>query len=1304
MNTYAFIDEGSSVSLCSQDLAARLGVPLTDTVVELHTCNAASTVNEKVDSLEIQGIGEELAFVVKDVLVMEKIVDVSDSIPTEDLTLMYPHLKDLKFPELDTKRVELLLGSSLHEAFLQQEHRVGAPGEPCGLRTALGWTVYGKDERDQIVSATPRFTVNFVSSSEEKRRSCQNLLKIMEHDFQDVEPHTSKLALSQEDQRALSMLEESVCKVGRHYSVGLLWKEKISGQWNNRSLAEKRMEGLRKRFEKDPNLFQQYSDKINEYIDNGYAIRLPDELLPKSENTNYIPHHCTSLLTKFRVVFDCSARFKGVCLNDLLLEGPDLTNNLIGVLLRFKQYPIAFVADIKQMFSQVFVDEKDRDALRFLWFSENDFKQPLVEYQMQTHVFGAKCSPSCAAFALRRTAMDNAVDADEATTHTVLRNIYVDDLCKSCATEEEATRLVVQLRELLVSGGFYLTKFVSNAKGVLENLAAKDLASSVNLASDKLPPHKTLGVFWDAESDHVKVHVNIKQKPCTRRGLLSMISQTYDPLGILQPFLLPARLLLQEACRAELDWDEPLDQLSGLESNWETWLGQLSHLEGISLRRNFVANEKSQLIWCELHTFSDASTVGYGACSYLRCSYSDGSIESNFVMGKSRVTPLKTMSMPRLELVAAVLGAKLSNKICDELDLHVNRVYYWTDASVVLRYIHNTSSRFEIFVSNRLNVLHALTSVKQWRYLPGKLNPADIASRGLQPCQVREAELWLKGPKYLLSADCSEWPEQPDFVDKKLPDVSRNEVLCATGMGNDRVFACLNATDFWHQLFARYSTFDKLLRTVAWILRFIGYLQQKHLKTELTIPIGQLQVNDFEAARCAILKAMQSQIFPGVAKSLSSRKANDESAGMSAITQETATRNPQVREIRNLSPVLINGLLCVGGRLQNASLPLTAKHPIILPHEHPVTDLLIKHHHEKEGHLGVNHTLADLNKGYWILKGRSAVKKVLGACLTCQFWKAKPGQQQMSNLPFQRVNKTPPFTSIGTDLMGPVLVRVGRSDVKRWICIYNCLATRGVHFEVLQSLDVHAFMQGFNRFCSRRNVIPTDVYSDNGGNMIAAEKELNKVYKSSEWRTSRFGKIIRWHFNPPRASHHGGFYEIFFRIFRKIFSSIVKNSTLDDFDLLTYVTEIERILNNRPITALASGPNDVNALTPNAILTGCLSEDALTASFLKGDAYRRSWKKTQYLADCFWEQWLVHYLPLLQTRRKWFGTSRNLKIGDLVLIVDEQAKRGQWKKAIVVEVFPDKNGLVRSARLRTADATELIRDVRKICLLEGDLE
>ena len=326
------------------------------------------------------------------------------------------------------------------------------------------------------------------------------------------------------------------------------------------------------------------------------------------------------------------------------------------------------------------------------------------------------------------------------------------------------------------------------------------------------------------------------------------------------------------------------------------------------------------------------------------------------------------------------------------------------------------------------------------------------------------------------------------------------------------------------------------------------------------------------------------------------------------------------------------------GRLRNSSLPFDAKYPILLPHSHPVTDLLIVRHHKREGHMGFNHVLSDINQQYWIVNGRSAVKKVLNKCVVCHLWNANAGRQQMGDLPCHRVEKRRPFEVVGTDLMGPVAVSIGRSRVKRYICIFNCLATRAVHLEVVPSLDADGFLQAFQRFCSRRNVLPTDIYSDNGTNFVAAAKSLKKT---------------NWHFNPPRASHQGGFYEVFFLIFRKVFCSIATQATLNEFDLLTYVAEVERVINNRPTTVMPSSPDDWAALTPSAILTGSLGPtDESSERLLKAETYKSAWKKTQFLTERFWHQWSRQYLPLLQKRQKWFGTVPNFKVGDLVLMID----------------------------------------------------
>ena len=240
-------------------------------------------------------------------------------------------------------------------------------------------------------------------------------------------------------------------------------------------------------------------------------------------------------------MFDCSAKFQNKSLNDRLLVGPDLTCNLLGVLLRFREHPIAVVGDIKAMFSQVFVDEADCDVFRFLWYPDDDLTREPVDYRMLTRVFGAKSSPCCAAYALRATAHDNLTNASETTVRTVFRNVYVDDVCWLCKSEDSAIEFIDQLRNLLKSGGFHLTKFLSNNQRVLSSIPQKDLAPSVDLDRDCLPAQKALGVYWNPSSDRLMMKVDVKQRPCTRRGLLSMIAQTYDPLGLIQPFILPAK-------------------------------------------------------------------------------------------------------------------------------------------------------------------------------------------------------------------------------------------------------------------------------------------------------------------------------------------------------------------------------------------------------------------------------------------------------------------------------------------------------------------------------------------------------------------------------------------------------------------------------------------------------------------------------------------------------------------------------------------------------------------------------------------
>ena len=358
--------------------------------------------------------------------------------------------------------------------------------------------------------------VNFLNCKENSEESCKGILEVLSQDFQDVGLR-EKICSSVEDQRALEILNKTVDEVGNHYSVRLLWKDENVKFPNNRKMALMRLKSVKKKFLADSNYFKNYCEKINEYLECGYAVPVTENRSVVHHRVNYIPHHGVSTASKFRVVFDRSAKFCGKSLNDNLLGGPDLTCNLLAVLLRFRKWPIAVVADIKAMFSQMFVDKRDQDAFRFLWYPDDDLTEEPVDFRMRTHVFGAESSPCCAAVALLATAKDNLIGASEDVVSSVFKNVYVDDVCCSYKSTDIAIDSASQMRKLLKSGGFYLTKFSSNSE---------DRARDVHLNDSGLPAQKTLGVYWYSKCDRLLVRVGVRQRPCTRRGVMSMIAQT----------------------------------------------------------------------------------------------------------------------------------------------------------------------------------------------------------------------------------------------------------------------------------------------------------------------------------------------------------------------------------------------------------------------------------------------------------------------------------------------------------------------------------------------------------------------------------------------------------------------------------------------------------------------------------------------------------------------------------------------------------------------------------------------------------
>ena len=599
----------------------------------------------------------------------------------------WPHVADLEIPDVDSEYVTVLLGANVLEAILQREVRRGPPGQPAAVRTTFGWTLTGSVKGFAPPEGLHVMHIHTVPSPDDLlHKQMQNWWRTdsLGTKYEQTSPR------SLEDKKALKTLEETVKHVGDRYQAGMLWKRPDVEFPDNRAMAERRLTSTEKVLRRDHFLAEKYKEIIDGYVTKGFARKLtPEEAAIPVKKQWFLPRHPVlnpNKPGKVRMVMVARAKYNGVSLNDELLVGPDLLNNLCGVLLRFREERVAIAAGIESMLHQCLIMEQDQPALRFLWRNLETNRDPDI-YQMLVMLFGAASSPCTANYVLRKTADYDCEDPSFSpeTIEAVKRNFYMDDLLKSVRDETSATQLQKELTVLLARGGFRLTKCSSSSREVLSQIPNQEMASpSVNLELDELPVERSLGLLWNTETDSFRFAVSSRQSAPTKRGVLSQVSSVFDPLGILAPFLLPAKCLIQDLWRKKRGWDEPLDESNRVVL--ENWLADLSPLRVFELPR-CLCSDAPQDVRVELHVFGDASEKGFGAVCYARYVFPDGGIEVAFVMSKTRVAPLRQLSIPRLELQAALLAVRLADTVKRELTLCISKTVFWSDSKTVLLYI-----------------------------------------------------------------------------------------------------------------------------------------------------------------------------------------------------------------------------------------------------------------------------------------------------------------------------------------------------------------------------------------------------------------------------------------------------------------------------------------------------------------------------------------------------------------------------------------------------------------------------------------
>lgn len=1300
IQTYALLDTMSSLSFIDSHLAEQLSVTPVNTSLRLNTMTAK---NELVPSQAIGGLRvrplDSRNFVKLPLTHSTDNLSISPAtIPTPDIAASHSHLRviaDKLHPLQKNVQAGLLLGYDCPEALMPIDIITGTP---FAVRTPLGWSVIGDTPitdtlktlctapvvRDREVTVTTAqtqtedsqnqpplaATVAYVYRTKAVEATTTDLLHLMERDF--IEQEIGKR--SQDEVKFLQIVEEKI-KVNEDgkYEMPLPFRHGDPPLPDNRSAAVNRARTLRQQLMKNPKKREHYVQFMEASIADGYAERVPD-LQIETPVRWYIPHHGVyneKKPDKIRVVFDCSTRHRGECLNDHLLQGPDLINPLIGVLCRFRKGKIAFSCDIQQMFHQFYVCKPHRDYFRFLWWENGDLEGPLRDYRMRVHIFGATSSPGCANFGLKKIARDNS-DVCPQASKFIQQNFYIDDGLHSEDEIDAAVKILEGAVEICKRGRMRLHKIVSNSQELLSHFPASEIrdAQQLDLGAKEEPQvERTLGLQWRIQEDTFSFTPEVKTKPVTRRGMLSTVATLYDPLGLISPIVLLGRIILQKMCRNQALWDDPPPP--EVAEDWRRWVEGLSALHSLRIPRSFVSPHFGKTASAELHHFSDASEKGYGQCSYLRLKDTHGHVHCSLVMSKARVAPLKSVTIPRLELQAATLSVRMAEFLHNQLAYDSLTHHFWTDSEIVLAYIANTQKQFHVFVANRVSQIRSFSKPCHWSHVTTDRNPADMASRGKEVAQL-QSSCWYEGPPFLWQPEVpkqeEEFAVQPDDVEVR---------RCMAAHEAQATFVTME------KRFARFSSLQSLLRAFGLLLRALA----RRGGRELT------PVQSWELAEQRLITIAQKNFLARPSPQLKN-----------SMEQLNCRKSEE-------DLVVVRGRISAPNRRREVSVP------ILLPKDSHLTVLIATDCHVKTGHSGRTTTIHEMRaRGFWVIGIRRLVASILRGCVLCLRHHAPFLQQRMADLPADRVTPGSPFDHCGMDCFGPFLVREGRRTVKRWGLIVTCLRTRAVHLEVLDNMSTDAFLDALRRVVAIRGNI-RQIRCDRGTNFVGASRELKRAW--AEVDQERLNTVslqtlsCEWTFNTPNASHQGGVWERLIRSARRILAGLMGTAAgrLEASTLRTLLYEVMAVMNSRPLSVESlEDPTGPLPLTPNHILTAKSTGVCPPPGvFCEADLFlRKQWRKAQFLADRFWQKWRDDYLVSLQQRRKWLKMQPNLAKGDVVLLSKDLHPRSSWRMALVEEAIPGDDGLVRTCILRaprrgedggSGAITRMERPVTKLVLL-----
>ncbi|XP_073956369.1 uncharacterized protein [Choristoneura fumiferana] len=1260
----ALIDQGSQASFISEKAAQMLKLkrePARGTIVGVASTRTNIT---QVVKLEVSSHHDKFTMQLRAYVISKQL---TTKMPKKTIvTSNWHYLQDLDLadPSYNTPGpIDLLLGVKEYAQIIEDASIIrGPPGTPCAQKTTLGWILFG-----EIDTSAQEQSFNVMHH----QIDVDDLLK----SIWEVDADT-KRKFTKEEQACENIYENTYTrnKDGR-YVVKLPFRTKVprACDGNTREIAKNRLLQLETRFQRTPGLKEDYRHVIEDYIKLKHMEEVPvDEIYAKK--SIYLPHlpvvRAEKETTKTRAVFDASCKgTNGVSLNDDLLVGPILQEDLRSLIMRWRMHAVCFVSDVQKMYRMVLTRKEDVDYQRILW--RNDTTDNIKDYRLLTVTFGTASAPYLAVKTLLQLGIDEGQEYPVAAK-MIAEDFYVDDLMSGCDTAEEAKIASRQLKEVLQKGGFELKKWSSNNAEFMRSLPPDERSVNAHLNLNMDGTIKALGVQWNLGTDQFEYNYKMSHshEHLTKRHILSDIQKLFDPLGWIAPCVLQAKMFIQRLWTTKVTWDDRISQT--LTDEWNKIKADLQNVNDIRINRwvDTLSTDKPNI---QIHGFSDASIHAYGAAVYLRVEKPDGTIKTNLIASRTKVAPIKTISLPRLELCGAVILSRLLKQVSQAMRIPDTHIFAWTDSSIVISWILGDPQKWKTFVANRVVEITGNVNQNQWYHVLSQDNPADIASRGMFLSELKTSKLWWQGPEWL----------SMQGIEYIRPNVTNTDMESRNIIQSNLNLEDENSKKLTEQ-FSGFDSLQELLKTISFCRKFLN------MKKEQIIDINPT-THDLQNALHICIQIVQNEEF---IEDLNRLKSNKNVRANS--------------KLKTLNPFLSEGILRVGGRLRHANLDNDSKHPIILGNKNNLTPLIVANAHIKTLHGGISLMLGYLRSQYWILKAKALVRRHVQKCLVCARQSAAPKPQMMGDLPRERVTPTRPFLHSGVDFAGPftTLISKGRGakTIKTYVAIFICLSVKAIHLELVSDLTSEAFIAAFKRFVARRGKC-THIWSDQGRNFVGANKELVAAWKEAQLEfkdqvaVSLASDGTQWHFIPAYSPNFGGLWEAGVKSLKyHLKRTVTTNLTFEE--MTTVLCEIEACLNSRPLSPINDEDTDnIEPLTPGHFL---ISEAPINVPSpdlknVKIGLLSR-WQHLQKIVRDFWQRWQQEYLSRLQQRPKWLKKIDEFNKGHIVLIKMDNLPPGKWALGRIVDKHPGPDGVTRVYSVKSGDSV-VKRSITKLCML-----